>query len=306
VISVIISTYNRAGFIGEAVRSVLAQSHPPGEVIVVDDGSTDGTGAVLAAYTDRIAYIRQTHAGVSAARNRGIGLARGEWLAFLDSDDLWLPGKLEGQLRHLSAHSLLRVAQTEELWLRNGMRVNPRKYHRKPEGHCFDRLLERCLVSPSAVLIHRSIFESVGCFDEAFPACEDYDLWLRIGCRYPIGLLREPLVIKRGGHPGQLSATVPALDLYRIRAIEKLLRSGVLTRVQQVAALEELARKCAIYGAGCRKRGHEALARAILELPQTLVAELCLPCCSGRKLVEERRSGSDPAMIVLQAEPFVR
>lgn len=275
-ISVIIPTHNRAGFVREAVESVLAQSHPPGEVIVVDDGSTDDTGAALASFSERIVRVRQEHAGVSAARNRGIGCARGEWLAFLDSDDLWLPGKLERQARHLAVDPTLRVHQTEELWLRNGTRIAPRRVHRKPEGHCFERLLERCLVSPSAVMINRSVFETVGGFDETLPACEDYDLWLRIGCRYPIGLLKEPLVIKRGGHPDQLSATVPALDFYRIRAIEKLLRSGVLSDRQWAAAFRELARKCAIYAAGCRKRGREAMAKAVLSLPGTLAAELGL------------------------------
>ncbi len=195
-------------------------------------------------------------------------------MAFLDSDDLWLPGKLEGQVRHLALDPSLRVHQTEELWFRNGIRIAPREIHRKPEGHCFERLLERCLVSPSAVIIHRSVFEAVGCFDETLPACEDYDLWLRIGCRYPIGLLKDPLVIKRGGHPDQLSATVPALDFYRIRAIEKLLRSGVLSDPQRAAAFRELARKCAIYAAGCRKRGRDTMAKAILNLPENLAAEL--------------------------------
>lgn len=271
-ISVIIPTYNRAAFVGEAVDSVLAQSSLPGEVIVVDDGSKDDTRSVLSVHSDRIRYVGQLHRGVSAARNHGIALARGEWLAFLDSDDLWLPDKLAAQTRYMVDNPHIRVFQTEELWLRNGKRVNPRKYHRKPDGYCFERLLERCLVSPSAVMIHRSVFDAIGGFDEAMPACEDYDLWLRIGCRYPIGLLKEPLVIKRGGHPDQLSATVPMLDRYRIEAIVKLLRGGALNRLQREEALQELARKCAIYGAGCRKRGNAEAARAVLALPQILAS----------------------------------
>jgi glycosyltransferase involved in cell wall biosynthesis len=277
VISVIIPTYNRAAFVREAVDSVLAQSSSPGEVIVVDDGSTDETRSVLAVHTERIRYVRQLHAGVSAARNHGVALARGEWLAFLDSDDLWLPGKLAAQRRFMVDHPQSRIFQTEELWLRNGKRINPRKYHRKPDGYCFERLLERCLVSPSAVMVHRSVIDAVGGFDEAMPACEDYDLWLRIGCRYPIGLLKEPFVIKRGGHPDQLSATVPTLDRYRIEAIVKLLRGGALNLVQREEALKELARKCTIYGAGCRKRGNAEEARAVLALPQIFSSEVRAP-----------------------------
>jgi glycosyltransferase involved in cell wall biosynthesis len=236
--------------------------------------------SVLATHSERIRYVRQLHAGVSAARNRGIALARGDWLAFLDSDDLWLTGKLAAQRRFMAGNPQCRIFQTEELWLRNGKRINPREYHRKPDGYCFERLLERCLVSPSAVMIHRSVIDATGGFDEALPACEDYDLWLRIGCRYPIGLLREPLVIKRGGHPDQLSATVLTLDRYRIEAIVKLLRGGALNLVQREEALKELARKCAIYGAGCGKRGNAEAARAVLALPEVLSTELMGPNAS--------------------------
>ena len=273
-ISVIIPTFNRAAFVREALDSVLAQTCLPWEVIVVDDGSTDETAEIFSVESERVRYVRQDHAGVSAARNQGIRLARSDWLAFLDSDDVWLPAKLAAQTLFAAENPHLRVFQTEEIWLRNGRRLNPKKCHTKPNGYCFDRLLERCLVSPSAVMIHRSVFDLVGGFDESLPACEDYDLWLRIGCRYPIGLLNRPLVVKRGGHADQLSSTVPTLDLYRIQAIEKLLRSGILSEEQRAAAFGELARKCAIFGDGCRKRGNGAAASAVLALPETLAREL--------------------------------
>lgn len=282
-VSVIIPTFNRASLVREALDSVLAQSSSPGEVIVVDDGSTDETEAVLAAVSGRFRYVRQDRAGVSAARNHGIRLARGEWLAFLDSDDLWLPGKLAAQSRYVAENPGIRVLQTEEIWVRNGKRLNPKLYHRKPSGYCFDRLLERCLISPSAVMIHRSVFDTVGDFDESLPACEDYDLWLRIGCRYPIGLLNPPLVVKRAGHPDQLSASVATLDLYRIRAIEKLLWSNTLDEAQEAAALAELSRKCTIYAEGCRKRGNTEAARGILAVPETLSAMLKAPRPQARK-----------------------
>ena len=117
----------------------------------------------------------------------------------------------------------------------------------------YERSLELCLVSPSAVMIRRDLFDIVGCFDESLPACEDYDLWLRISCRFPVFLIDNPLIIKRGGHSDQLSRA-PGLDKYRIRAIEKMLKSGLLSNGQIKASLSVLKEKCAIYAAGCEKR----------------------------------------------------
>lgn len=269
-VTVVIPTHNRSRFLREAVTSVLAQRGVPLEVLVVDDGSTDETREVLETFGDSITAVFQPHRGVSAARNHGIRLARGEWIAFLDSDDLWLPRKLEIQMAFLEAHPHLRICQTEEIWIRNGKRLNPRKYHQKPQGHCFPLLLERCLISPSAVVIHRDLFSQVGCFDESLPACEDYDLWLRIGCRHPVGLVEEPLIVKRGGHADQLSASIPALDVYRIQSLVHLLRRESLTPEQRKQAFAVLERKCLIYGAGCRKRGKWEEAERILALPRTV------------------------------------
>ncbi|MHC1724930.1 MAG: glycosyltransferase family 2 protein [Syntrophobacteraceae bacterium] len=266
-ISVVIPTFNRSKFLDEAVRSVLRQKDVPQEyeIIVVDDGSTEDIRQTLANLPAPVRYLRQDHSGVSAARNLGISNARGEWIAFLDSDDLWFPGKLSAQMRYFSQNPGMLLCQTEEIWIRNGKRFNPKKYHKKPQGYCFPLLLERCLVSPSAVVIHRSIFESVGMFDESFPACEDYDLWLRIGHRFPLGLLEKPLTIKRGGHPDQLSASVPALDQYRIISIANLLRNVSLDAGQIRAASEILRIKAEIYAAGCRKRGKADEAQRVEE-----------------------------------------
>lgn len=273
-VSVVVPTYNRSAFLKEAVASVLAQTTRADEVIVVDDGSTDETPSVLEGFGGAVRCLRRENSGVSAARNAGIEAARGEWLAFLDSDDLWRPRKLEVQLAYLSARPDIKLCQVEEIWIRNGKRLNPKKYHEKPSGFCFPLLLERCLVSPSAVMIHREVFEEVGLFDESLPACEDYDLWLRIGCRYAMGLVEEPLVVKRGGHPDQLSSSIPALDQYRIRALEKLLRSGALGRDNQMLAFQELGRKCAIYADGCAKRGRNDIAEAIRGIPRRISEEL--------------------------------
>jgi len=273
-VSVIIPTYNRQDFVKEAVASVLRQNEvKPQEVIVVDDGSTDDTEKALKDFGKEIIYFFQNNRGVSSARNVGICLAKGEWIAFLDSDDLWLPGKLREHWRFVQENSGILISQTEEIWVRRGVRVNPKKYHEKPEGMCLDRLVERCLISPSAVMIHSSVFERVGLFDETMPACEDYDLWLRIGCRYPIGLVRKHLIVKRGGHSDQLSSKIEALDKYRIYALKKLLTREELNNRYRQIVCEELRRKCLIFATGCIKRGKFEEARNYLSLPEKLCLE---------------------------------
>jgi glycosyltransferase involved in cell wall biosynthesis len=253
-VSVIIPTYNRAWILQEAVESVLDQDFEGFELIVVDDGSTDETAAILDGYGDRLTVIHSSNRGVSAARNTGIRAAAGRLIAFLDSDDLWLPGKLAEQVTYLEDHPRRMICQSEEIWIRNGVRVNPARRHRKPSGDIFEPSLERCLVSPSAVMLRRSLLDEVGLFDEQLPACEDYDLWLRVACRWPVDRLDRPRVVKRGGHPDQLSRQ-PCLDKYRIRSLVKILENESLRIAQYNAAVLALRRKCAVYGNGCLKRG---------------------------------------------------
>jgi len=255
-VSVIIPTYNRAWILREAVDSVLAQDFGDFELIVVDDGSSDDTREILDTYQQRVIVLRQPNRGVSAARNRGIAASSGQLVAFLDSDDLWLPTKLSRQVDFFSAHPDAVACQTEEIWIRNGVRVNPKKRHHKFGGMIFEPSLALCLVSPSAVMIRKTLFDVVGRFDETLPACEDYDLWLRVSCRYPVHLIDTPLIIKRGGHADQLSRA-PSLDKFRIRALAKVLESGVLSESQYRSALLTLNQKCRIYADGCRKRGRE-------------------------------------------------
>ncbi|MGD9058428.1 MAG: glycosyltransferase [Desulfobacterales bacterium] len=255
-VSVIIPTYNRDWIVKEAIESVLAQDFSDYELIVVDDGSDDRTPEILAAYEDPITVIRQSNRGVSAARNRGIAAATGRLIAFLDSDDLWLPQKLSAQVNFFAENPNAVICQTEEQWVRNGVRVNPKKRHLKFSGMIFERSLALCLVSPSAVMITKALFDAVGVFDEDLPACEDYDLWLRISCRYPVNLIETPLIIKRGGHADQLSRAT-GLDKYRIRSLMKLLEDNILTAPQKQAVMKTLTQKCAVYAGGCRKRGRE-------------------------------------------------
>jgi glycosyltransferase involved in cell wall biosynthesis len=252
-VSVIIPTYNRGWILKEALDSVLAQEFTDYELIVVDDGSTDDTRAILDSYGQNIIVLEQANQGVSAARNRGIAGSRAQLVAFLDSDDLWLPQKLDRQVEFFNSNPDALICQTEETWIRNGVRVNPKKRHQKLSGMIFEPSLNLCLVSPSAVMIRKSLFGAVGMFDESLPACEDYDLWLRVSCRYPVYLIDQPLIIKRGGHEDQLSKAA-GLDKYRIRSLMQLVQSGLLSASQTQATIRTLKYKCAIFANGCRKR----------------------------------------------------
>jgi len=264
-VTVIIPTYNRGWIIQEAIDSVLDQDFNDYELIVVDDGSEDNTLEILEAYGKAIKVLQQGNRGVSAARNRGIEEATGRLIAFLDSDDLWLPKKLSTQVKFFENNADALINQTQEIWNRNGLRVNPKKRHHKFSGMIFERSLELCLVSPSAVMIAKDLFDTVGVFDENLPACEDYDLWLRISCRYPVHLTDLPLVIKRGGHDDQLSKGV-GLDKYRIQSLLKIIESDLLLPQQYQAAITTLKEKCEVYAGGCRKRGRIQEAEYFYEL----------------------------------------
>ena len=264
-VTVIIPTYNRGWIIQQAIDSVLDQDFNDYELIVVDDGSEDNTLEILKAYGKAITVLHQSNKGVSAARNRGIDAAAGRLIAFLDSDDLWLPKKLSTQVKFFENNADALINQTQEIWIRNGRRANPKKRHHKFSGMIFERSLELCLVSPSAVMVARELFDSVGVFDEQLPACEDYDLWLRVSCRYPVHLTDSPLVIKRGGHDDQLSKAA-GLDKYRIQSLVKIIESDLLLPQQYQAAVNTLREKCQIYAGGCSRRGRKQEAEHFYEL----------------------------------------
>jgi len=273
-VSVIIPTFNRSAMVVEAVESVLAQTCAELEIIVVDDGSTDDTRERLLSYGQRLVLVvNEENQGVSAARNRGIRQSQGEFVALLDSDDLWQPEKIQRQLDFFFTYPQAMICQTEELWIRRGRRVNPRQKHRKYSGYIFPHCLPLCIVSPSAVMIKRELFSRVGLFDEQLPACEDYDLWLRIAVHEPIFLLDEPLIVKRGGHDDQLSRTIPSLDKYRIQALCKLLQNEELSAEQRRQTVEELRKKARIFSQGCLKRGKVAEAEQVERLVKAVAGE---------------------------------
>lgn len=254
-ISIILPTYNRADFIRSSLDSVFAQTYTHWELVIIDDGSTDDTVTVLREYDDpRIKYIYQENQGVSAARNTGVAQCSGEIIALLDSDDEWLPEKLEKQLRYMADNGF-EICQTDEIWVRNGKRVNQPAKYAKPEGWFFEASLNMCLISPSCTMFTRRAWERIGPFDIHMPSCEDYDMWLRACLVYPVGLVSEKLTIKHGGREDQLSNCVPCADLHRIRALIKILQCGKLDGEQVRSAMNELEAKVAIYRQGCEKRG---------------------------------------------------
>ena len=254
-VSIIIPTFNRAGLVREAIDSVLAQDYSRLELIVVDDGSNDSTPEVVRAFGTALTFIQQPHTGVSAARNRGVAASHGALVAFLDSDDLWLPGKVTAQVALFQQQPQVQVCYTDEIWMRRGVRVNPRQIHQKHAGWIFLHSLPRCIISPSSIMLRRTLWDRLGGFDEGLPACEDYDLWLRLTAAVPVSLLSERLIVKRGGHADQLSRCVPVLDQYRIMALEKTLVTP-LTLSQRRAVLEHLVQKCGIVAQGAGRRQH--------------------------------------------------
>jgi GT2 family glycosyltransferase len=280
--------------IGEAVESVLSQDFADFELIVVDDGSTDSTASELAKLGSRLRILSASKRGVSAARNAGVSRSAGRYIAFLDSDDLWRPGKLACQSAFMDEHPEVEICQTEEIWIRNGVRVNPKAIHRKPSGDVFLRSLDLCLVSPSAVMMRRELFQRHGGFDETFPVCEDYDLWLRIAVELPIPLIPDTFVIKRGGHGDQLSHSMWGMDRYRVLTLQKLLCAG-LAGSRQTAVIEVLRRKVGVLANGARKRGKLREAADF----EAILAEFHLERTDGRerdsRLREDQRLASTNA-----------
>ena len=276
-VSVIIPTYNRKHTLKRAIQSVYMQSLLPYEVIVVDDGSNDGTKEWVKQKYPNVKYIYQKNSGVSSARNKGIKIARGDWIALLDSDDEWLPNKLIEQTNKIKSNLDVKILHSNEIWIRNGVRVNQMKKHKKSGGYIFEKCLDICRISPSSVMLKKEIFDYIGTFDESLKVCEDYDLWLRITSKYPVCFLDIPLIKKYGGHSDQLSKAHDGIEFYRIQSLQKILESKILSKPQTLLAINMMVNKMNIYASGLEKRNKtEELSKLKKNIQYwTNIIELC-------------------------------
>jgi len=234
-ISVIIPTFNREHTIAQAIESVLAQTYKDLEIIVIDDGSTDDTKTVLEPYKDRIKYFYQENKGVASARNKGLEEARGEFIAFLDSDDYWLPEKLRSQTEFLKAHP--DTAMVYDRYWREYEETGNKKLRPKKEyltnGYIYTRFYFKYIIWIGTVMVRRICFETVGDFDTSLVVASDRDMLLRITREYRVGFMEEPLAVHKihktslGRHNKQktLESKERALSLgfQRLKTWEKFL-----------------------------------------------------------------------------------
>ena len=254
-VSVIVPTYNRADRLERALNSIVSQTYQDFELIVVDDGSTDKTYQLMKSFPKAQYFYIKKNSGVSKARNVGLAFAKGELICFLDSDDLWKEKKIQIQSLWLENNKDSQICYTDEIWVRNGVRVNPMNRHRKYSGDIFRHCLGLCIVSPSSVMIRAKLFDEIGNFDESLPACEDYDLWLRIASKYAFHFIEEPLIIKYGGHSDQLSRKYWGMDRFRVVALKKLLDQNSLDKEKLKLTRSVFLEKCSILIKGFEKRG---------------------------------------------------
>ena len=256
-ISVVIPTLNRINTLQRALDSVINQTYKPAEIIVVDNGSSDGTLKFLREQYPKITILTEKKIGVSSARNKGIKKSINQWIALLDSDDAWHPRKLEIQTNMLdSALKEYNLIHTDEVWFRNNKYINQMKKHKKQGGYIFERCLSLCCISPSSVLFKKNILDKVGLFDESLPVCEDYDMWLKICSSEEVLFAQDKLTYKYGGHKDQLSKSYWGMDRFRIKSIENIIKNFDLTYKQKKQAKKELIKKLKIIINGAFKRNN--------------------------------------------------
>ncbi len=277
-ISVIIPIHNRIDLIERALQSVFNQTFKAHEIIVIDDGSTDHSVEFIRAKFPNVILLSQKNSGVSSARNRGIKHATGNWIALLDSDDEWLPNKLKKQIDLLSKNPDFQICHTEEIWIRNGTRVNQMKKHKKSGGWIFNQCLALCAMSPSSILLHRAILEEFDGFDESLPACEDYDLWLKVCTKYPVLLVEQAMIHKYGGHADQLSKKYWGMDRFRIKSLDNLLQHHEIPEDNRQKAIKVLLSKIEVFVNGAIKRNKKNQIADLISLREHYVKERAIKC----------------------------
>jgi len=230
-VSVVIPAFNAKRFVGAAIDSVLAQSVSGAEVIVVDDGSSDGTDALVRAYGPRVRYLRQENAGVAIARNNGLSESRAEYVAFLDADDAWLPEKLEKQTSALRAHPGKRACYSAFVVADSDLR--PLRVHRSPRrsGLLEDLLLLGNVIgTPTTVLCDRELLVRTGGFDPGLSQCADWDLWIRLSLLTEFVYVDEPLAVYRQ-HAASMSQDLLRYERDVFRVLDKAFGSHTLPPV---------------------------------------------------------------------------
>lgn len=243
-LSVVIPVYNRTLLLKDAIESVFFQTYKDIQVIVVDDGSDTDVADFLKPYLGRVEYVRiERNRGVSYARNVGIQRAKNDYIAFLDSDDIWLPYKIENQFKLMKEEKTF-VSHTDEFWLKNDKFVNQGNKHRKYGGFIFKNILDICRISPSSVLVDKRVFDVCGLFNTRLPVCEDYDLWLRLASAYKVSYVNKKLMVKRSVGQEQLSFVIPNIEYYRLKSLGSFLnREKHLSFSDRSSGVSEFSRK---------------------------------------------------------------
>lgn len=218
-VSVVIPVYNAAEHLKETLESIFSQTFTNLEVVAVDDGSADDSVAILRSYGDRVVLVEQENQGPAAARNQGVKHARGEWIAFLDADDLWVPGKLEAQLASMNG---CEWSYTDSIFM-GGANDQKRdsELNDKPSGDVFEALICGNFIGTSSLMIKRAVFLEFDGFDQQLRSIQDWDLWMRIASRYPVAYLGEPMV-KYRVHSSSTSRSTRKTLPNHLRVINKV------------------------------------------------------------------------------------
>jgi len=265
-VTVVVPVRDRVEMLRRAVESVLEQTYQDFDLVVVDDASKQDLSSVkdVVEGMGHQWLKRERNEGVAAARNIGTEMVDGEWVAFLDSDDVWAAEKLERQMAWHVEHPEIKISQCEEEWKRNGLPLRKKNSQQQPDGWIFEKCVEVCCISPSCVMMSRRLWQELGGFDTRYRVCEDYELWLRIALRNSVGLVRSefgPLVTRHGGHDDQLSFAVEAMDRFRVLALLELLNREDLLEEQRQLVEQGISKKSELLENGAKKRGKETDAK---------------------------------------------